>query len=63
MALTRPQTIVTKSVNDVIALLGDGARHHNVNYETFMIGGVDWYRCSFTDSKYDEAIQKHNVVP
>ena len=62
MALIRPQTIVTKSVNDVIAPLGDGARYQNVSYETFMIGGVDWYRCSFTDAKYDESIQKNNVV-
>ena len=40
MGLDRPQTIVTKSVNDVISLLGDGVRYQNVSYETFMIQGV-----------------------
>ena len=63
MGLDRPQTIVTKSVNDVVALLGDGVRYQNVSYETFMIRGVQWYRVTFTESEYDESVQKFKVVP
>ena len=40
MGLDRPQTIVTKNVNDVISLLGDGVRYRDVSYETFNINGV-----------------------
>ena len=62
MSLDLPHTIVTKSVNDVVALLGDGVRYHNVKYDSFIIDEVEWYRVSFTDVKYDENIQQFNVV-
>ena len=58
MSLDRPQTIVTSSVNDVIAFLGHVVRYQNVSFKSFTIAEVEWYRVIFTDAKYDENISE-----
>ena len=47
MGINRSQTIVTKSVNDVITLLGDGIRYKDAQLETFMIEDEERRRVKF----------------
>ena len=61
MSLDRAQTIVTKSANDVVCLLGDGIQYKNVQMDDFVIGDTQWYRVKFHEGFYDEHLEKFNV--
>ena len=47
MRIERPQTLVTKNVNDAISLLGDGAQYQKVEVVAFRVGDEECLRAKF----------------
>ena len=54
MSSDRAQTIVTKSTNDVVCLLGDGIQYKHVQMDEFVINDTQWCRKKFHRGFYDE---------
>ena len=42
--IERPSTLLTKSANDIVCLLGDGVAYQNVQLDSFKLGGDEWWR-------------------
>ena len=63
MAIDRDQSILTKSPNDVVCLLGDGLQYQKVQLEDFVIGSVRWYRMKFQEGSYEQHLEQYNVCP
>ena len=61
--IDRPQTMLTKSANDVVCLLGDGVSFHDVQLDSFILGGQEWWRAKYHEGDYADHVSRFRVCP
>ena len=61
--IDRTQTLITKSVNDVVCALGDRANFNGADIEPFLAGDDEVFRCRFEEGDYYDHVQQFDVVP
>ena len=63
MKIARGQTLITKSANDVIHVLGDDLSYRKADIVPFEVGDEEVLRVKFQEGDYEDHIKCFNVAP
>ena len=63
MKIERAQTLITKSGNDVVDILGDTMNYKRQEIESYLAGENDFIRIKFHEGDYFDHVQAFNVCP
>ena len=55
--------MLTTSTNDIICLLGDGVAYQNVQVDSFVLGGKEWWRAKYSEGDYADNVSRFAVCP
>ena len=63
MNISRSQTLISKSANDVIPILGDSLAYQKADITPFTAGDEEVLKVKFQEGGYDDHIKSFNVAP